>query len=92
MIFRKNETTNECIDYVQFRLYDGQTTQKYCGILSTSYSMAGQFQESIRFDSWGMGAAKSRKEIEVIIFISKEPLLEGETMDLEIAFTLYTGE
>lgn len=93
MIFRKNDTTNECIDFVQFRLNNGETTQKYCGILSTSYSMAGQFQESTnKYRNWGMGAAKSKKEIEVIVFIAKEPLQEGETMDLKIAFTLYTGE
>lgn len=91
MVFRKNETANECIDYVQFRLSNGQTTQKFCGILNTGFSMDHRFQDIGRYNSWGMGAAKSRKEIEVVIFISKEPLQEGETMDLEIAFTLYTG-
>lgn len=54
--------------------------------------MDHRFQESPTYDSWGLGAAKSKEEIEVIIFISKEPLQDGETMDLEIVFTLYTGE
>lgn len=71
---------------------NGQTTQKFCGILNTGFSMDHHFQDSFKYNSWGIGAAKSKKEIEVIIFISKEPLQEGETMDLEIAFTLYTGK
>lgn len=54
--------------------------------------MDRRFQESYRYNSWGVGAAASQNEMEVIIFISKEPLQDGETMDLEIAFTLYTGE
>lgn len=53
--------------------------------------MDHRFQDTYRYNSWGIGAAKSKKEIEVTIFISKEPLQEDETMDLEIVFTLYNG-
>lgn len=91
-MFRKNETANECIDYVQFKLSNGQTTQKFCGILNTAFSMDHRFQDPFHYSANGIGTAKSQKDLEVIIFISKEPLQEGETMNLEIAFTLYTGK
>lgn len=91
-MFRRNETTNECIDYVEFRLSNGKRTQKYCGIVTTGYSMDRRFEDSSRYNSWGLGAVKSEKEVEVFIFISKEPLQEGESVELEIAFTFYAGE
>lgn len=94
MVFRRNETTNECIDYVQFRLSNGQITQKYCGIITTGFSLDRRFQDSYRDNMWGMGlgAVKSEKGVEVVIFIDKEPLQEDESMELVMVFTFYTGE
>lgn len=94
MVFRRNETTNECIDYVQFRLSNGQITQKYCGIVTTGFSLDRRFQDSYRDNMWGMGlgAVKSKGAVEVMIFIDKEPLEEDESMELVMVFTLYTGE
>lgn len=90
IVFRKNETTGECIDYVQFTSHDDVVSKKYCGVLSTALLMDAQFAA---FDpSEEYGGISSKSFVKVDIFISKMPLREGEEMDLNIVFTSYKGK
>lgn len=92
LIFRKNESTGECIDYIQFKSHDDSMSKKYCGRLSAALSMDSQFENSIFTNSaFGDNAFESRSQLEVIIFVSKEPLRNDEEMDLRIVFTSYRG-
>lgn len=82
--FRKNETTGDCIDFVQFRGRNGQTSKKICGDLPrgdiAEYgNKLSEFEEHTTFDG----------KIDTQIFISRDKLQPGETMDLEIVYTAF---
>lgn len=92
LVFRKNETTGECIDYVQFKRQDGSTSRKYCEEFNAEFSMDSSFlHEAVVSD--GIATKNSfidyKGELDVVIFISKESLKINEDMDLRIVFTSF---
>ncbi|KAF2901906.1 hypothetical protein ILUMI_04276 [Ignelater luminosus] len=83
--FRKNYTTNECIDYVEYRRYDGTLGGKYCGQMGTDY----QFQPNDSLVTTNSFVQHSTSLINVYINISKTPLEPDEELELEIVFTTF---
>lgn len=90
--FRKNDTTNECIDYVQFTNNESQSSRKYCGVLNTALIIMESTVQSRFIENEEFGGFRSKKELKVTIFISKDPLRQDEEMDLNIVFTSYRGK
>lgn len=80
MKFRRNETTNECIDYINFRdpLND-----------NSSGRMCGDFNLQ-EFQAEGQFFANFGGKVITEIFISKEKLEAGKIMDIQIAYTAFS--
>ncbi|XP_066252983.1 uncharacterized protein [Euwallacea similis] len=93
---RKNYTTMECIDYIQFRSKRGVASPRYCGIIDGRMNMdydkdnapatvVPQFYpisySNAFFDIDG--------ELNVVIYIAKEPLETSEKTEFEVVFTSY---
>lgn len=88
LVFRKNETTGECIDYVRFRRKDNSLSQKYCDTFNAALSMGTTFQHH-PFDIVSRNAfIDIEGELNVELYVSKEPLNHDE-MDLNILFTSF---
>ncbi|XP_012268923.2 uncharacterized protein LOC105693513 [Athalia rosae] len=95
MSFRRNG--NECLDWVQFK-EDGRKSPWFCGVLDHR-DMAHQslpeaddsieLSNSLRWNSSRLEFKSPKGELETRIFISKEKLLPGETLDLSIVYTPY---
>lgn len=93
IVFRKNLSTDECIDYVQYKRSDGSTSKKYCGRLNAALGMDRIFAPDVYatelaptvnsfIDPTGI--------VDVNIYISREALKAYEEMELEIAFTTFS--
>jgi hypothetical protein len=89
LIFRKNSTTDECIDYVQFTRKDGSSSQKFCGRFNAALYMDHNFVNPADPISSGTAFVDEKGELDVILYVSKEHLGADEEMDLSIVFTAY---
>lgn len=87
--FRKNATTDECIDYVQFTRKDGSSSQKFCGRFNAALHMDHNFVDPSQRVSSGTAIVDERGELDTFIFIAKEHLQSDEEMDLSIVYTAY---
>lgn len=92
IVFRKNESNDECIDYVQYKRQDGSSSKKYCGRLHSALGMDPIFapdayvtnlQPTINSFDEPIG------QLDVYIYVAREPLHSYEEMELEIVFTSY---
>ncbi|XP_050304974.1 uncharacterized protein LOC126742370 [Anthonomus grandis grandis] len=95
MHLRRNFTTGDCMDYIQFRSKKGFTSERYCGILDARIDMhldssdpdfiLPQYfpisQRNTFIDEDG--------ELDVVIYIHKEPLEPYEITDFLVVFTSY---
>lgn len=88
IVLRKNYETNECIDYVQYRRYDGTLSEKYCGQMGIDY----QFQANDSLVTTNSFVEYDANLLNVYINISKTPLDHDENLELEIVFTAYRSE
>ncbi|XP_025834558.1 uncharacterized protein LOC108741543 isoform X1 [Agrilus planipennis] len=92
LILRKNETTNECIDYIQFKRDDGSNISRHCGYLNAELSMGKHFAPypfSSDLAPTGNSYIDPKGKLIATIFVSREPLLEGEETDFLLVFTSY---
>lgn len=91
LTFRKNSTTDECIDYVQFIRKDGLPSSKYCGRFNAALKMDHNFINPAESIASGNSIVDENGSLVVSIFISKQKLKFDEEMDLNIVFTPYRG-
>ncbi|XP_064211298.1 uncharacterized protein LOC103314323 isoform X2 [Tribolium castaneum] len=87
--FRKNASTDECVDYVQFTRKDGSSSQKYCGRFNAALYMDHNFVNTADPISSGTAFVDDSGELEVAISVSREHLENDEEMDLSIVFTAF---
>ncbi|KAF5272146.1 hypothetical protein FQA39_LY01228 [Lamprigera yunnana] len=85
--FRKNFTTNECIDYIQYRRSDGTVSKKYCDTMQAALGM-DQFDET-ELTPTSNSFIDQTGSVEVTVHISREPLVFYE-MELDVVFTTYS--
>lgn len=88
--FRRNHTSGECVDYVQYKRHDGTLSSPYCGQMSAVLAM-----DHI-FDHLGENTGPTSNSfvdptglLAVHVYIAKEPLAVDEERDLNIVFTSY---
>jgi len=86
--FRVDPWTKECIDYVQFKGKNGVPSNKFCGqfdaidVMKTDDEYPNEFvTENAFIDAYG--------ELDVHIFVSKDPLDKDESTDINIVFTTF---
>lgn len=89
LIFRKNSTTDECIDYVQFSRRDGSSSQKFCGRFNAALRMDHNFGNPVEPISSGTAFVDDKGELDVTLYVSKEHLKTDEETDISIVFTAY---
>ncbi|XP_011639477.2 uncharacterized protein LOC105428722 [Pogonomyrmex barbatus] len=101
MFFRRNG--DQCLDYVRFKRSDGHHTAKFCGEIDRSWIMSLPIsKDDLDADSFNYAEYDSVKKwkpwsigdiamIETEIFISKERVPSGQTLDLLIVYTPYKG-
>ncbi|KAG7210902.1 hypothetical protein KM043_016280 [Ampulex compressa] len=102
MSFRRNGS--DCIDYVQFKRKDDHQTEKFCGTMDHSkmtyyvvpepkndMQNSGHLLEMSRnvYAEFDPSTRSSGGELQTEIFISKERLQEGQSLDLIIVYTPY---
>ena len=89
LIFRKNSTTDECIDYVQFGRKDGSSSQKFCGRYNAALRMDRHFVNPSEPISSGTAFVDERGELDVYIYVAREQLKSEEESGISIVFTAY---
>lgn len=89
LVFRKNSTTDECIDYIQFTRKDGSSSQKFCGRFNAELYMDPYFINPADSITSGTAFVDENGEMDVLISVAKERLKSDEEMDLSIVFTAY---
>lgn len=92
LVLRKNESTDECIDYVQFKRLDGSTSRKFCGRFNAALTMDRIFipeQADMHGVAWLNTFIDLHGALEVYIFLSKDSLRKEAEMDLNLVLTSY---
>ncbi|GJQ71499.1 hypothetical protein Trydic_g11216 [Trypoxylus dichotomus] len=86
--FRRDDSTQECIDYIQFKPERGRPSPKICGYLSARSVMSSQLDV---FDTTSKDNTfiSNDGDLDVSVYISKNALKPDETTRINIIFTLY---
>ncbi|KAL3268589.1 hypothetical protein HHI36_007697 [Cryptolaemus montrouzieri] len=85
---RRNKTTGQCIDYIQFRAKDGTNSDQFCGKFLVS-NMNGEpsTQDGIYY---GNSFRTKHHKLHVYINIGKQPFREkNDKVEFKIVFTAY---
>lgn len=86
--FRRNESTGECIDYVQFKTPKGRPSEKICGEVNAKQIMNMQPKS---FDTQAKNTFINNHsgQLDVFVYISKTALQPDEDTKINIIFTLF---
>lgn len=94
--FRRNNVSNTCIDYVQYKRHDGTSSQQYCGRINAAVSMDHIFAleggEESQLEPTSNSFVDRTRQIRVHVYVSKEPLAADEDRELSIVFTSFRGK
>lgn len=83
--FRKNLTTGDCVDYLQFEKKHHVKSRKFCGKINAQKFMEEPEDSIYAYNTF----VETDGEMDVIIFVSSKALSLYEYMDLNIVFTTY---
>lgn len=99
LYLRRDITTGECIDYIQFRTKKGNTSQRHCGFLDARLNMNYDMDDapdSVFPEYFPISYSNSfidvDGELDVVIYIAKQPLELNERTEFSIVFTSYRGK
>lgn len=87
--FRVNESTGECIDYIQFKTERGRASNKICGNKNANHIMNLQPNS---FDSQATDVtfiSDIGHSLDIFVYIAKKALKPDETTKINIIFTIY---
>ncbi|XP_060528464.1 uncharacterized protein LOC132703311 [Cylas formicarius] len=86
---RRNSTTGECIDYVEFSSREVMLPYRYCDIISADVAMGTTENATSHLPILRGSYMNSDGELNTVIHISKIPLSYEEHTGFEIVFTSY---
>lgn len=89
LMFRRNESTGECIDYVQFKTQKGRTSERICGELDAKHIMnlkPNTFDTQAKENTF---ISDHSGYLDVFVYISKHALRPNENTKINIIFTLF---
>lgn len=90
---RKNDSSGECIDYIQFHSRRGLKSDKYCGVIDAKIIMDNsnlKDQVPLFYPmSYNNAFVDIDGELDVVIYIAKQHLQPNEKTEIEIVFTSY---
>lgn len=93
---RKNESSGDCIDYIQFRSRRGVTSNKYCGVIDAKIIMDYSNLENQVPQFYPMSYSNAfvdiDGELDVLIYIAKQHLQPIEKTEIEMVFTSYQSK
>ncbi|KAK9881709.1 hypothetical protein WA026_017227 [Henosepilachna vigintioctopunctata] len=84
---RKNESTGQCIDFIQFSSKDGSSTDKFCGNFDVS-KMNGESSVLDVFNYENSFRTKKHK-LYTHINIGKEPFKRNQHLEFKVIYTAY---
>ncbi|KRT80021.1 hypothetical protein AMK59_6557, partial [Oryctes borbonicus] len=87
--FRKNESTQECIDYIQFKPEKGKPSHRICGYLNARSIMSSQLEAFDTTSKENSYISSDGGDLDVSVYISKQALKPDETTTINIIFTIY---
>ncbi|XP_014477793.1 PREDICTED: uncharacterized protein LOC106746096 isoform X2 [Dinoponera quadriceps] len=92
MFFRR-KNNGACLDYVRFKRSDGHQTSEFCGEVQLNSLTYSEFPVSLHDHIYSefepIHGRSSSGKLETEIFISKEEVPKGQTLDLKIVYTPY---
>ncbi|KAL1490849.1 hypothetical protein ABEB36_011534 [Hypothenemus hampei] len=94
---RKNMTTGQCIDYIQFRSRKGLSSQRFCGLIDgrqrMNYNFDDDAPENVYPEFYPLSYSTSFIDVDgaldVVIYIAREPLNSLEKTAFSVVFTSY---
>lgn len=96
---RKNESTHECIDYVQFQKRhtkfkmifgsDPERSQQFCGIVNSIHEPDDDSDELKDYVMAHNAFIDDKGTLDVTISVANQQLLASEKLDISIIFTAY---
>ncbi|CAH1121666.1 unnamed protein product [Ceutorhynchus assimilis] len=96
MQLRRNFTNGECIDYIQFRSKQGVSSQRFCGFLDARLNMnynVVNAPDAVYPQYFPLSFSNSfvdvDGELDVVIYIAKQPLEPEERTEFAIIFNSY---
>lgn len=93
---RKNDSSGECIDYIQFHSRRGLKSDKYCGVIDAKIIMDNsnlKDQVPLFYPmSYNNAFVDIDGELDVVIYIAKQHLQPNEKTEIEIVFTSYLSK